>query len=162
MSEKNLSNEELFKMERMAREDRAGKLRILADIILDKFEATVSFEQHNSQKTDVVASFVVFHEDKSVEAKANAFVKAALPKIGFPISWENRDVIDIPVRGEPAAAHEKLQMLRMLRLNTEDHAEWLEKFTEAMGRPGPDEEAFFESLRNLDHDESHETPPAKR
>lgn len=162
MSKRHTDKEELVESERTAHEDRAVKLRILADIIHDKFEASVSFEQHHSQQLDVVASFAVSHEDKSVEANAKAFVKAALPKIGLPISWENREVIDIPVRDEPAASHEKLKMLGMLRLSAEDHAEWLDKFTEAMGCPGPREEAFFENLRRLGREESHATSPAKR
>jgi len=93
-------------------------LRILRDIVQDKFGVSVFFEQHCSPKPDVVSSFAVFHCEKDVRSQVKMFVKDALPRIGIWIDWEGRDVIDIPNRKERASAHQKVEMLELLKMTT--------------------------------------------
>jgi len=106
--------ERLEELDRSAREDRARKLRILKDIISDRFKAYVEFEQHYLSDLDEVSSFAVFHNDKEVRSAVKIFVKDAIPKIGLKIAWNGGDILDIIIRKEQASAHEKIEMLGVI------------------------------------------------
>ena len=105
---------ELIELERPAREDRARKLRILKDIITERFNSYVEFEQHYSSDLDEISSFAVFHNDKAVRSAVKLFVKGAIPKLGLKINWTGGDVLDISIRKETASAREKTDMLGVL------------------------------------------------
>ena len=98
-------------LERPAREDRARKLRILKDIVTERFNAYVEFEQHYLSYLDEVSSFAVFHTDKAVRSAVKLFLKDAIPKVGLKIMWTGGDVLDVSLRKERASAPEKLEML---------------------------------------------------
>ena len=106
--------EKLRELERPAHEDRARKLRILKDIIAERFNACVVFEQLYSSELDEVSSFAVFHYDKSVRSAVKIFVKDAIPKIGLKLKWTGGDIFDITIREERASAHEKMEMLKVI------------------------------------------------
>ena len=101
----------LIEFDRSLVETRATKLRILHDIVKDMFEAKVVFEQHYAADLTAVSSFAIFHPEKSVRSEVKAFVRDALKRVGVRIKWEGRDVKDVPLRDEPASAHEKMNML---------------------------------------------------
>jgi hypothetical protein len=105
---------ELIELERPAREDRARKLRILRDIITERFNALVEFEQLYSSELDEVSSFAVFHYDKEVRSAVKLFVKDAIPRIGLKLKWTGGDIFDIKIREQRASAHEKMEMLERL------------------------------------------------
>ena len=105
---------ELIELERPAREDRARKLRILKDIITDRFDSLVEFEQLYSSELDEVSSFAVFHYDKEVRSAVKIFVKDAIPKIGLKLKWTGGDIFDITIREERGSAHEKMEMLKVV------------------------------------------------
>lgn len=106
--------EAAIEMDRPFIEERAEKLRILKDIVQEKFGTHVIFECHYGSDLDVVSSFAVFHDDKDVRTEVKVFVKSALPRICLRIDWEGRDVIDIPIRKEKASEAEKAEMLKLL------------------------------------------------
>lgn len=101
----------LEELERPVREDRARKLRILKDIINERFKTYVEFEQHHSSDLDEISSFAVFHNDKEVRSAVKIFLKDAIPKIGLKITWNGGDILDIAIRKERASAHEKMEMM---------------------------------------------------
>ncbi|MCG7518323.1 hypothetical protein [Ruegeria sp. Ofav3-42] len=100
-----------------AEQERAKKLRILHDIVLDQFDDTeVVFETRVSPDCSAISSFVVLHLDKEVRVQVVNFVDDALPKIGVSlIKWYFGDIFRVRLRDEPASAHEKMEMLRRLR-----------------------------------------------
>ncbi|MFY2826585.1 hypothetical protein [Ruegeria sp. MALMAid1280] len=113
-------------------ESRAEKLRVLADIVEDKFGSTVWFEQHHNSKYYEISAFHVFYMpayggefDKayivSKTDPARDFVEAALPKIGIHVrSAELRETTFIELRPESASADEKVAMLRILNRGIHD------------------------------------------
>ncbi len=107
---------ELSEEDRLAIEMRADKLRVLHDIVEDRFDgANVSFEQHAGSDPNSVSSFIVLHLVASVIPLARTIIKAALPAIGIPIIWERRDVFESMLRDEAASTDEKVEMLRILK-----------------------------------------------
>ncbi len=110
-------NTEAIERNRPIIEERAKKLRILHDIVRDRFDgAYVTFEQHCSRfDNDTIAFFVVLHSDKSVVESARKFVEDALHRIEVPVRYERCDAFSVYLRPEPASSHEKMAMMRKLR-----------------------------------------------
>ena len=107
---------ELDELARPLVEARARRLRILHDIVADRFDgADVEFERHYSSAPDEISSYAVFHRKKSVRASVKEFVKGSIPKLGLKIEyWCSSDVIDIGLRYEQSTALEKLAMLELI------------------------------------------------
>lgn len=113
-------------------ESRAEKRRVLADIVEDKFDITVWFEQHSTLEYNEISAFHVFYTpayggsfDKAFIASkadpARDFVEAALPKIGIHVRRaELRETTFIELRPESASAHEEVAMLRILNRGIHD------------------------------------------
>ncbi|WP_152610713.1 hypothetical protein [Ruegeria sp. ANG-R] len=116
MNMKEIKIRELKEEDRLAIERRADKLRVLYDIVKDRFDgAHFSFEQHAGSDRNSVSSFIVMRVDSSVIPSARTFIEAALPAIGISIICERRDAFEIMLRDEAASADEKAEMLRILK-----------------------------------------------
>lgn len=105
----------LVELERPAMEARAFKLRVLHDIIAEKFDSTqVVFERHYTSALEEISSFAVFYRDKLTRTKVKKFVRAAFPELGLTIEYRGGDVTDIAIRKEKATEPERLAMLEQI------------------------------------------------
>ncbi|MGP6087563.1 hypothetical protein [Antarctobacter jejuensis] len=102
-----------YEQERSTREEKARLLRVLHDVACDRYLGVrIFFEQHYGSGINDISSFAVIHDDKLVRKETKDFIRLAIPRIGLQIDWQGRDVIDTPMRLEPATENEKQQLLR--------------------------------------------------